>query len=326
MGLKGYKCIPWGAVWNFFARFNMSNKIHRWWLRRRIWWLRGRMPPVLRLLCREERFNLNELEQLIAAGADVNARWGKDGRTALLVSAFMSGPGNSNRAHWLEACRLLLEAGADPNVAFHCAHEDGNVELLILLLNSGACPSCPRCNVVVNDECRTPPIFRLWDREGGFQLSELEELIASGVDVDARERSDGETPLICAARVDRPWDPNFRGALEVCRVLLEAGADPNADCEGFYFNRSIRPSPIYFAYLNGNVELLELLLEFGANPRSEAWSHSVDVVPQPDAWLERQRPEIRDRLRQWKAEQEEKRLEETLPDATETAPKIRARL
>ena len=86
--------------------------------------------------------------------------------------------------------------------------------------------------------------------------------------------------------------------------------------------------PIFSAYLEGNVELLEVLLEAGADPHVEAWVRKLapEEKTHPDAWLERQRPEMRDRLRQWKAEQEEKRLEETLPDATKTAPKIGARL
>lgn len=43
---------------------------------------------------------------------------------------------------------------------------------------------------------RMPPIFQLFDREGGFQLRGLEQLIADGADVNARERKDGKTPLI----------------------------------------------------------------------------------------------------------------------------------
>ncbi len=169
---------------------------------------------------------------------------------------------------------------------------------------------------------RMPPIFQLFEREGGFQLRELEQLIADGADVNARERKDGKTPLIFAVMQDSPWEENGRRWLEVCRVLLEAGADPDAD----YDCGEIRRSPIYFAYLAGNVELLDLLLQAGANPRSKAWLQFVNAEPRPDAWLEQQRPEIRDRLCRWETEQEALRLDATLPGATKAVPNSRARL
>lgn len=171
---------------------------------------------------------------------------------------------------------------------------------------------------------KEPPIFRLLrfrhkERER-FYLDELQQLIAEGADVNAREKEGGETALHLAARC---------GRVAVCRVLLAAGADPNAErfAQDFSEEEGIWV-PIFSAYLEGNVELLEVLLEAGADPHVEAWVRKLapEEKTHPDAWLERQRPEMRDRLRQWKAEQEEKRLEETLPDATKTAPKIRARL
>ncbi|KAG1250877.1 hypothetical protein G6F65_018572 [Rhizopus arrhizus] len=121
---------------------------------------------------------------------------------------------------------------------------------------------------------------------------------------------------------DSPWEENGRRWLEVCRVLLEAGADPDAE----YDCGEIRRSPIYFAYLAGNVELLDLLLQAGANPRSKAWLQLVNAEPRPDAWLEQQRPETRDRLCRWETEQEALRLDATLPGATKAVPNSRARL
>jgi len=170
-----------------------------------------------------------------------------------------------------------------------------------------------------------PPIFQLFGRDDGFRLKDLEQLIASGADVNARERKGGCTPLILAAWQDSPWNKSRGRWLEVCRVLLEGGADPNAD----YACGEMRRSPIYFAYLEGNVELLDLLLQAGANPRSEAWLHFIRHRAEPlsdDWWVECQRPEIRDRLRRWKSEQDAKHLDAVLPNATDTVLKSRARL
>jgi len=83
--------------------------------------------------------------------------------------------------------------------------------------------------------------------------------------------------------------------------LLEAGADTDAKAE------SASQSAFYVAYMSGNFELLNLLLKADVDPHWEVWLH--------DPWFKRQQPETWHRLRQWKAEQEAKRLDATLSDA-----------
>jgi hypothetical protein len=302
----------------FFMTFIASIKKNVGWrfqeLRDHIrkWWLTRQIPPVVQLFLRGGGFHLSELERLIADGADVNAQLEKDGRTALMFSAFMSSPGNPNRGRWLEVCRVLLEAGADPNTVFHGAHVSRNVELLNLLLKAGVEPCCSRCSVVVHDVRRVPAIFRLFFRNGGFQLKDLEQLIAEGADVNARLENDDSTALIYAAVQSTPTNPDRAHWLEVCRVLLEAGADPDAKAH------CVSRSAFYVACMSGNVELFNLLLKTWIDPHWEVWLH--------DPWFKRQQPELWQRLRQWKAEQEAKRLDATLAGATEAVPNSRARL
>lgn len=166
-----------------------------------------------------------------------------------------------------------------------------------------------------------PPIFRLllFRHKERFHLSELQQLIADGADVNARKKKGGETALHLAAR---------KGWVDICRMLLAAGADPNAErVTQDYFGEGIWV-PIFSAYLEGDVDLLEVLLKAGADPHAEAWvrKQAPEENAHPDAWLEQQRPEMRNRLWKWKAENQAKRLDAAFPDAAETAPKSRSRL
>jgi len=80
---------------------------------------------------------LNTVKQLVAAGADVNAKSGTRGETALLEAA---GRGRE------EIVLFLLEQGADVNAqggehgntALHVAAKKGHVDLVKLLLENGA--------------------------------------------------------------------------------------------------------------------------------------------------------------------------------------------
>ncbi len=82
----------------------------------------------------------------------------------------------------------------------------------------------------------------------GHGLSDLiQQLIAAGVDVDAREK-DGSTPLFNAVRGNR---------LEAGRLLLDSGAEVNlVDLTG--------RTAIGYAALNGNTDQIRLLLEKSA--------------------------------------------------------------
>jgi ankyrin repeat protein len=76
-------------------------------------------------------------------------------------------------------------------------------------------------------------------------------LLSKGCPPDAS--SCGATPLHRAA---------YTGSVESCKLLLEAGADPNAIDSSF---RDMG-SPLHKAYSIASVEVVELLLKNGANP------------------------------------------------------------
>lgn len=121
---------------------------------------------------------------------------------------------------------------------------------------------------------------------GESDLDDLERLIASGADVSARREEGQETPLLMAARL---------GAVSVCRALLAAGADPNAQRHDGW-------TPICSAYLEGDVALLDVLLDAGVDPEPEVWSVA-------------HRPVIRNRLAEWKANRAAIHLDAALPGA-----------
>jgi ankyrin repeat protein len=83
----------------------------------------------------------------------------------------------------------------------------------------------------------------------------LRELIAHGGRVDVPSRNAMRvSPLhSAAAHADQTK------AVELARIVLEAGADPNAQQQGGF-------TALHEATLNHNVELIELLMAHGADP------------------------------------------------------------
>jgi ankyrin repeat protein len=80
-------------------------------------------------------------------------------------------------------------------------------------------------------------------------------LLAAGSSVDAYGRNDLANQPLHAAAAGRQ--------LEVCRILVAAGADVHATQHGGY-------TPLHEAAQGGDVELVELFLSAGADPRAPA--------------------------------------------------------
>lgn len=80
----------------------------------------------------------------------------------------------------------------------------------------------------------------------------VRKMLAAGVDLNLHDDS-GDTMLFCAALAGRP---------EMIRILLEAGADPNAGPEDEYRTNVL---PLHAAALSGNCEIIRLLLAAGAD-------------------------------------------------------------
>lgn len=217
-----------------------------------------------------------EIDQLIKAGADVDAV-DKDGQTALHVAA--------NRGYSGVIARLLA-SGASVNIRNNRGQTPLDVCLSIttrgdiqacakLLVKSGA-------DVDNRDFTGDPPLMRVLrakhDREIDFNeifqlllkfnantnalssdyrlplnycaeqgwVDYVADLLAAGADVGAWDH--GETALHAAAR---------EGHLEVCRLLIDAGADVN----GVSFQEE---TPLSLAKANDHQEVAELLTDNGA--------------------------------------------------------------
>lgn len=182
-----------------------------------------------------ERNDVPEMERLISAGANVNAR-GKDNMTPLLWAL-------PDRKHERFLC--LLNNGADPNVIIssdfgtagrpfhpypaggalvkdrgckpgqsvtHLAARSPDIEYLKAVLQHGGNP-----NLVVEDNTKLTPLNIVIDRYYSDAQDRVELLVAAGADPNRYCQYRGGTPAMLAVMEDR-----FSIALH----LLQAGADP----------------------------------------------------------------------------------------------------
>lgn len=86
-------------------------------------------------------------------------------------------------------------------------------------------------------------------------LSVLRELIDRGGRVDSPSQNRMRVCPLDSA----PAHFDQRQAVELARIVLDAGANPNAQQQGGY-------TALHEAAINGNIALIELLLSHGADP------------------------------------------------------------
>jgi ankyrin repeat protein len=151
------------------------------------------------------------VELLLRHGADPNAR-DKEGWTPL------------HRAGSVELVELLLRYGADPNARtdagvtlLHSAAISGNVKLAEILLSRGADPNARAADGATPLHIATG-MLHIYSQEEVCHPDFVRLLLSYGADLNIRDR-DGRTPLYYAAR---------DGCVEVVRILLAAGAAPDA--------------------------------------------------------------------------------------------------
>jgi len=186
------------------------------------------------LLQATEKGDIREMERLIAAGAEVNAK-DSNGRTPLHTAATYGQK---------EVAEQLISKGADVNAKdssgetpLHEAAYRDNKEVAALLISKGA-------DVNAKDSSGETPLHKA-AYVGTKEVTEL--LISKGADVNAKDSS-GETPLHMAA---------FSDQKDIAELLISKGADVNAkDSQG--------ETPLHEA-ISSRKEIAELLISKGAD-------------------------------------------------------------
>jgi ankyrin repeat protein len=157
----------------------------------------------------------SKVRTVLEQGADVNAV-GREGMTPLFWALAKQN---------LDGFKVLLEAGADPNVvvslpehfqepkagAMEMAARLESTEYLRALLESGGNP-----NTIVNEEWQMPVLYRaIMSR----RLNNVETLLEHGADINHQDKS-GATPLMQSVTARQ---------FEIALFLLRQGADPTIE-------------------------------------------------------------------------------------------------
>ena len=133
----------------------------------------------------------------------------------------------------------------------HSAAYNADLASLRLLLNDGG-DVC-----AVDEKGFTPLHWSCLRACVGEQLPVINALIEAGANLDAKT-SGGDSCLAWAVR---------SGSLDVVRALLAAGADVNLTSDAV--------TPLMEAAREGNEQLVDCLLEYGADPSPCAGSYSA---------------------------------------------------
>lgn len=224
--------------------------------------------------------NMETVQALLDAGADVNATEPLEHQTALMWAVA--------EGH-LDIASRLLDEGADPNMQarvselterknadfpsggftpLHWAARNGDDAMINLLLEHGADLNAK------NGDSSTPMMLAIVNDR--FDVAE--RLLQRGADAN-----DGSLYFITEMRdattdwrardgtVFRADHPNKLSALDLTRILLEAGADPNKPFIGQMHNTSMccdskaYTTPFYRASVAADVDGMRLMLAHGAD-------------------------------------------------------------
>ena len=194
-----------------------------------------RISPLMwaALMGREET-----MEKLLENGAQIDYQEAETGYTALMYAAQLNKP---------DSVRFLLDHGAnydleskDGAMALMLAMQEDNVEIVDMLMEKGA-----KMNLKLIDPAGYDFLTVLSDRASP---KIVEIAIKMGANVNEQNAANKRTALMIAAMSDR---------IEVMKVLLENGADPNIVDKNLY-------SPLMVASIRNNYEIVKLLVEHGA--------------------------------------------------------------
>jgi ankyrin repeat protein len=190
---------------------------------------------------------------LLRAGANASER-SPDGQTPLMAVA---------RTGNVEAVRLLVERGADVN-----AREGWLGQTALMWAASDNLAAMVRALIAHGADVNARSEVHDWPRD--ITAEPRQKYMPRG----------GWTPLLFAAR---------DGALDAARVLIEAGADLNAQ------DPDLVP-PVIAALVNGHFDVAKLLIERGADVRlSDRWGRTaLWAVVDMHTPLASTRPEVRE--------------------------------
>jgi ankyrin repeat protein len=217
---------------------------------------------------------------LITRGVDVNAVESFQKTTALMWAA---GEGHT------EVVDLLLEAGADPNRQAHITslterhnadHPTGGFTALMLAARNGDEATVRRLvarganvNLKNGDDASAAMIAIFNDRfDTAATLLELGSDANDGslyVAIEMRDATTDQFAFDGSRR--RPDHKNTRTALDIARLLLERGADPNKTFAGQLHSTSMpntdrfNNTPFFRAAIAADVEALKVLIAHGAD-------------------------------------------------------------
>ena len=254
-----------------------------------------------------QRGDASTIQALLKKKIDVNAPQA-NGATALHWAAYRSDA---------ESTAALIRAGANINLTNNygvtplaLAAQQGNPAVLDLLLKAGAKPNDP-VNFVNAGE--TP----LMTAARSANVDAVKALARAGADVNAKETWSGQTALMWAAA---------EGDSAMASTLLELGADLHARSNGgttpFQFAvrkgdmRTVqamiaagadvndkRPgdfaTPLLVAIINGHEDLVDLLLDKGADPNAEGGTTTLTNTGSKasEVKITLKTPSFRDQLR-----------------------------
>ena len=239
------------------------------------WWPRHPRPSPLADAV--QRGDASTIQALLKKKVDVNAPQA-NGATALHWAAYRRDA---------ESTAALIRAGANVNLKNNygvtplaLAAQQGNPAVLDLLLKAGAKPNDP-VNFVNAGE--TP----LMSAARSASVDAVKALARAGADVNAKETWSGQTALMWAAAdgdsamastlLELGADFRARsnggttafqfavrnGDMRTVQAMIAAGADVNDKRPGDF------ATPLLVAIINGHEDLVDLLLDKGADPNAE---------------------------------------------------------
>lgn len=189
------------------------------------------------------------IRALIEVGADVNTVTERDGMTPLMMAAELN-----YRKQYPEIVRALIAVGADVNAR----NRNGQTPLMVAMVRKAdteTIEALVEAGADVNQrlEDGTTALMIAVSDTNKDRWAVVKALIEAGADVNAVSKK-GNTPLILAAGT-------YRQSPNLVKALIEAGADVNAASND-------GATPLMMAVKYNSLEVVKMLLEAGARPNA----------------------------------------------------------